>query len=68
MPLLFLQGSRDKLANLNLFKPIIESLGKKALLHVLEGADHSFHMLKSSGISDEQVLAELAKTTSDWIT
>jgi len=68
MPLLFLQGSRDRLANLNLFKPIIESLGKKALLHVLEGADHSFHMLKSSGISDEQVLAELAKTTSDWIT
>ena len=66
VPMLFLQGTRDKLANLDLLKPIILKLGKQAQLHIIEGADHSFHLLKSSGKSDEEVLKEMAKKVGDW--
>ncbi|MEJ2616285.1 MAG: dienelactone hydrolase family protein [Ignavibacteriaceae bacterium] len=67
VPILFLQGTRDKLADLNLLKPVIKKLKDKAELHIIEGADHSFHVLKSSGRTDEQVIEEMAKTVSDWI-
>ena len=67
VPMLFLQGTRDKLADLNLLKPVIKKLKDKAELHVIEGADHSFHVLKSSGRTDEQIIEEMAKATSDWI-
>jgi uncharacterized protein len=66
LPMLFLQGTRDKLANLDLMKPIISKLGKKAQLNLQEGADHSFHMLKSSGKSNEEVLKEMAQQVSVW--
>src|SRR6185436_9066185 len=56
MPLLFLQGSRDVLAELKLLKPLCAKLGKRAELFVVNGGDHSFHMLKSAGKSDEEVL------------
>ncbi len=65
-PMLFLQGTRDKLADLNLLKPVCEKLKEKAELRIIEGADHSFHVLKSSGKTDEQVIEELAKNTSGW--
>lgn len=67
VPMLFLQGTRDKLANLDLLKPIILKLGKKAELNIIEGADHSFHLLKSSGKSDDEVLKEMAKKVNDWL-
>jgi predicted alpha/beta-hydrolase family hydrolase len=67
VPMLFLQGTRDKLANLDLLKPIILKLGKMAQLDILEGADHSFHLLKSSGKSDDELLKEIAKKAGDWI-
>jgi uncharacterized protein len=66
MPMLFLQGTRDTLADLKLLRPIVEKLGSLATLHVLESADHGFHVLKRSGKTDASVLAELAQTTSDW--
>ncbi len=56
IPMLFLQGTRDKLADLTLLKPICKKLKDKAELHIIEGADHSFHVLKSSGKTDEQVI------------
>src|SRR5258707_5414206 len=65
-PMLFLQGTRDTLADLNLLRPICSELGKLATLHVIETADHSFHVLKSSGKSDAGVLRELAQTTASW--
>ena len=65
--MLFLQGTRDKLADLTLLKPICKKLKDNAKLHIFEGADHSFHVLKSSGKTDEQVIEELAKTTAGWI-
>jgi predicted alpha/beta-hydrolase family hydrolase len=67
VPMLFLQGTRDKLADLTLLKPICKKLKEKAELHIIEGADHSFHVLKSSGKTDEQIIEELAKTASGWM-
>jgi hypothetical protein len=66
VPMLFLQGTRDALADLALLRPICERLGERATLHVVEGADHGFHVLKSSGRSDAQVLDELADSVSAW--
>jgi uncharacterized protein len=66
VPMLFLQGTRDELADLKLLKPICEKLGKRTTLHVIETADHSFHVLKKSGRNDEEVLCELAETTAKW--
>jgi predicted alpha/beta-hydrolase family hydrolase len=65
-PMLFLQGSRDKLAELELLRPVIERLGERATLHVVEGADHSFEVLKRSGRSLADVLEELAQTVATW--
>ena len=66
VPMLFLQGTRDTLADLKLLRPICSDLGKLATLHVIETADHSFHVLKSSGKRDADVLRELAQTTASW--
>ena len=65
-PMLFLQGERDQLADLELLRPICARLGERATLHVVPTADHGFHVLKRSGRSDEEVLAELARTVAAW--
>ena len=65
-PMLFLQGTRDKLAELELLQPIVTRLGSRATLHIVEGGDHSFHVLKRSGRSDDEVLDELADTVAAW--
>lgn len=66
MPMLFLQGTRDTLADLKLLRPVCAELGARAQLHVIETADHSFHVLKSAGRTDGDVLKELAETTAAW--
>jgi predicted alpha/beta-hydrolase family hydrolase len=66
IPMLFLQGARDTLADLKLLRPVSAKLGSQATLHVIEKADHSFHVLKSSGRSDDEVLRELAETVASW--
>ncbi len=65
-PLLFLQGTRDTLADLTLLGPVVARLGERATLHVVEGADHSFHVLKRTGRTDAVVLDELADTFAAW--
>jgi predicted alpha/beta-hydrolase family hydrolase len=65
-PMLFLQGTRDEFAPLDLLRPIGESLGSRATLHVIDGADHGFHVLKRSGRTDDDVLRELAQTVASW--
>jgi len=64
--MLFLQGTRDKLAEPELLNPVIQKLGTRASLHLIDGADHSFHMLKSSGRTDNEILRELAAKVGDW--
>ena len=66
VPMLFLQGTRDKLAPLERLDPVCRDL-PQSTLHVIEGADHGFHVLKKSGRSDDDVHNELADATRTWI-
>jgi predicted alpha/beta-hydrolase family hydrolase len=66
VPMLFFQGTRDKLAELELLRPVCNDLGKRAQLHIIEGADHSFGVLKRSGRDSQGVLHELGTTVADW--
>ena len=59
VPMLFLQGTRDKLAELDLLTPICDELGARSTLYVVEGGDHSFHVLKRSCRTDDGVLDEI---------
>jgi uncharacterized protein len=65
-PMLFLQGTRDALADLGLLEPRIVNLSERATLKVIEDADHSFHVPARSGRKDAEVIAELARSISDW--
>jgi len=67
VPMLFLQGSRDKLAELGLLRPVVAGLGKRATLVVVEQADHSFHVPVRSGRRDEEVMAALLDTVAEWM-
>ena len=66
-PLLFVQGTRDQLADLALLRPVIGKLGPRARLHVVEHADHGFDVLVRSGRSHPEVLDELATTIAAWM-
>jgi predicted alpha/beta-hydrolase family hydrolase len=67
IPMLFLQGTRDGLADLGLLKPVIKALGSKATLHEVAGGDHSFAVLKKSGRTNEEALVEMLDTLAAWI-
>ena len=64
--MLFLQGTRDNFAGLELLAPLVDSLSS-ATLHVVEGGDHSFKVLKRSGRSVDDVRAELADAVAAWV-
>ena len=66
VPMLFLQGTRDKLAELELLRPVCNDLGSRAQLHIIEDADHSFSVLKRSGRTDLDVLRQLGATVAEW--
>jgi predicted alpha/beta-hydrolase family hydrolase len=66
VPMLFLQGSQDALADLSLLKPVCETLGELATLHVIPDADHSFHVPRKSGRTDTAVLQEAAEVVLTW--
>src|SRR5436309_6286981 len=67
IPMLFLQGTRDDFADLKLLRPVIKRLGKRATLHLVEGGDHSFKVLKKSGRTDAQVMDELAEQIGRFV-
>jgi uncharacterized protein len=67
IPMLFLQGTNDALATLDLLKPAVKKLGKRATLTLSEHADHSFHVPAKSGRKDAEVLAEILDATTSWI-
>src|SRR6202158_4574449 len=66
VPMLFLQGTRDSFADLKLLRPICTELRAQATLHIVKDADHSFHVPKSTGKTDSEVLRELVDTVSSW--
>jgi predicted alpha/beta-hydrolase family hydrolase len=67
IPMLFLQGTRDEFANLDLLKPLVRKLGRRATLHLVDGANHSFRVPARTGRKDADVMAELAETLAAWI-
>lgn len=66
VPMLFLSGTRDELADLNLLRPVCERLGERATLHLLDTADHGFKVQKRSRQSDEDVFVEMARVVKEW--
>jgi uncharacterized protein len=66
LPMLFLQGTRDKLANLDLLGPLLARVEPAPTLHVVRDADHGFHVPKRSGRSDDEVLDELCEVFAEW--
>ena len=67
IPMLFLQGTRDTLAEMTLLEPVVAKLGQRARLKLFEHADHSFHVPVRSGRSDADILIETADTLVSWI-
>jgi len=67
IPMLFLQGTRDALAELGLLEPMVKGLGGRATLHLVQEADHSFHVLKRSGRNDAEVMAEVLDAFAAWV-
>ncbi len=67
VPMIFLQGTRDALAESSLLVPLVEKLGAPATLKLFDGADHSFHVARRSGRSDDDVRAEMLDVLTAWI-
>lgn len=67
VPMLFLSGTRDELAELDLLRPVCQRLGDRATLHLLETADHGFKVQKRSRTSDEDVFVEMARVLKEWL-
>jgi uncharacterized protein len=67
LPMLFIQGTCDNLAELKLLEPVVKRLGPSASLHTEEGADHSFHVLARSGRNDAEVMRDILDTLAGWI-
>ena len=65
IPMLFLQGTRDSLAETGLIEPVVKNLSL-ATLHLVDGADHSFHVLARSGRKDSEVLGEILDVFASW--
>jgi len=68
VPMLLVQGTRDRLADPTLMRPLCDDLGARAELHIVEGGDHSFHVPNRAGRSDAEVLDELAAAVEGWAT
>jgi hypothetical protein len=67
VPMLFLQGTRDELAELTLLQPLVKRLGERATLKLFDDADHSFHVPARSGRKDAQVMAEMLDAFAGWL-
>ena len=67
IPMLFLQGTRDQLADLHLLQTLVGKLGKRATLKLFQDADHSFHVPARTRRKDSEVMAEMSEALADWI-
>jgi predicted alpha/beta-hydrolase family hydrolase len=66
VPMLFLSGTRDEMAKLDLLQSVCKKLGKRATLHLLDTADHGYRILKRSRKSEEDVFVEMARVLKSW--
>ena len=67
VPMLFVQGTRDRLAEQGLMSEVLSGLGERASTHVVDGGDHSFDVLQRSGRSRDDVLDEIADAVAGWL-
>jgi predicted alpha/beta-hydrolase family hydrolase len=67
IPMLFLQGTRDQLADLPLLQTLVGRLGTRATLKLFQDADHSFHVPARTGRKDSEVMAQMSEALADWI-
>jgi uncharacterized protein len=67
IPMLFMQGMRDQLADLQLVQALVGKLGTRATLKLFQDADHSFHVPARTGRDDSEIRAEMADALADWI-
>ena len=67
IPLLFLSGSRDELASLELLRPVVSDLSSTSTLHILDTANHGYKVLKKTRASPEDVFEEMARAVFEWI-
>lgn len=67
IPMLFLQGTRDQLADLQLLQPLVRKLGARAALKLFQDADHSFHVPARTGRKDSEIMAEMLDALAGWI-
>jgi len=67
IPMLFLQGTRDALADTRMFQALVETLGTRATLKLFQDADHSFHVPARTGRTDAEVRAEMLDTLASWL-
>ena len=68
IPMLFLSGTNDALASLDLLRPVVKTLGKRTTLKLIDGADHSFRVPAKSGRKDADVLADVLDVAAAWMT
>lgn len=66
LPMLFLQGTRDKLANLDFLRPLLAGIEPAPALHAIDDADHGFHVLKRTGRTDDDIIEEMASVAADF--
>ena len=66
VPMLFLQGTRDALADLDLLRPLVKKLGRRATLHVVAEGDHSFRVSAKTGVKPADVMNAILDTFGDW--
>jgi hypothetical protein len=65
--MLFLQGTRDEFADLQLLSAVVERLGARATLELYDDADHSFHVPARTGRKDSQIRLEMATAVAEWM-
>jgi predicted alpha/beta-hydrolase family hydrolase len=66
VPMLFLSGTRDALAEMDLMRPVCAKLGRRATLHTIDTADHGYKVLKRARASADDVFAEMARAVREW--
>jgi hypothetical protein len=67
IPMLFLQGTRDALADIGLIEGVVSELGHRARIVTIQDADHSFHVPARSGRTDHQVLEQILDAAAKWM-
>jgi predicted alpha/beta-hydrolase family hydrolase len=67
IPMLFMQGTRDQLADLRLLRTLVGKLGARATLRLFQDADHSFHVPAHTGRKDSEIKAEMSAAFADWL-